>query len=82
MDLSSAAPFVRPLVALAVVVGAVTCFTADGMSGLGIPVVFLGLGVALAEYRIVPDPWHIKDEDLDAWLGGELKSPGPDHTRR
>jgi hypothetical protein len=72
----------RPLAAAVFVLVVAPLFAGDGLSGFAVPVVILALGFALAKHRVVPDPWRFSDQDLDAWLDSDLRSPGPGRSSR
>lgn len=59
---------------LVIVIGPL--FAATELGGLVVPVVILGVGIALAKHRVMPDRWRVTDKELSAWLDSELDARG------
>jgi hypothetical protein len=57
-------------------------FAASGIGGLIVPLMILGIGVALAKHEKMPDGWRLKDAELDAWLESGLPHPDSDKRSR
>jgi hypothetical protein len=53
----------------------------EGLGGLAAPTIALSLWIILAKHQLISEPWHIKDDQLVAWLDSELPTSGSGRRR-